>query len=120
MNEAWCGDITYIPTEEEGLYLASVVDIATRCLVGYRFGATMHTDLICNALLMAIKDENPSIATIFHSDQGSKSCYHQFQELLVAMGLRTSMSRRGQCCCRIILGYVEKRMFAYLWGIHYK
>ena len=96
-NEAWCGDITYIPTEEGWLYLASVVDIATRCLVGYKFGATMDTDLICNALLMAIKDENPSIGTIFHSDQGSQYCSHQFQELLVAMGLRTSMSRRGQC-----------------------
>ena len=83
--------------EEGWLYLASVVDIATRCLVGYKFGATMDTDLICNALLMAIKDENPSIGTIFHSDQGSQYCSHQFQELLVAMGLRTSMSRRGQC-----------------------
>jgi transposase InsO family protein len=97
VNEAWCGDITYIPTDEGWLYLASVVDLCSRCLVGYKFGATMDTDLICGALLMAIKEENQTVGTIFHSDQGSQYCSYQFQELLKSKGFRCSMSRRGQC-----------------------
>jgi len=78
VNEVWCGDITYIPTEEGWLYLASVVDLGSRCLVGWKFGPTMDTDLICNALMMAVKEENPAVGTIFHSDQGSQYCSHQF------------------------------------------
>ena len=97
VNEAWCGDITYIPTEEGWLYLASVVDLGSRCLVGYKFGPTMDTNLICDALMMAIRDENPAFGTIFHSDQGSQYCSYQFQELLSSVGFRCSMSRRGQC-----------------------
>ena len=57
----------------------------------------MDTDLICNALLMAVKEENPAVGTIFYSDQGSQYCYLQFQELLTSIGFRCSMSRRGQC-----------------------
>ena len=97
VNEAWCGDITYIPTEESWLYIASVVGLGSRCLVGWKFGATMDTDLICNALLMAVKEENPAVGTIFHSEQGAQYCSHQFQELLTSIGFRCSMSRRGQC-----------------------
>ncbi len=97
VNEAWCGDITYIPTDEGWLYLASVVDICSRCLIGYQFGSSMDTDLIINALLMAVKSESPSAGTIFHSDQGSQYCSHKFQELLQTMGFRCSMSRKGQC-----------------------
>lgn len=67
------------------------------CLVGYKFGATMDTDLICGALLMAIKEENQTVGPIFHSDHGSQYCSYQFQELLKSKGFRCSMSRRGQC-----------------------
>ena len=57
----------------------------------------MDTNLICDALMMAIRDENPAFGTIFHSDQGSQYCSYQFQELLSSVGFRCSMSRRGQC-----------------------
>ena len=97
VNEAWCGDITYIPTEEVCLYFASVVCLGSRYLVGYRFGPTMDTNLICEALMMAIRDENPAFGTIFHSDQASQYCSYQFQGLLSSVGFRCSMSRRGQC-----------------------
>ncbi len=97
VNEAWCGDITYIPTDEGWLYLASVIDLCTRCVVGYRFGAIMEAKLVCDAFLLAVKEENPAAGTIFHSDQGSQYCSYQFQELLSCTGFRSSMSRKGQC-----------------------
>lgn len=112
-NEARCGDITYITTDEGRLYLASVVDIATRCLVGYKFCSTMDTDLTCNALLMAIKDENPSVGTIFHLYLGSQDCSHQFQELLSSMGGFIS-SRKGQCWDNAVQNHffcVEKNVY---------
>ncbi|SFS92837.1 hypothetical protein SAMN02910357_02627, partial [Succinivibrio dextrinosolvens] len=74
VNEARCGDITYIPTEGGWLYLASVVDLGSRCLVDYKFGPTMDTNLIFDSLMMAIGDENPSFGTIFHYAQGSLYC----------------------------------------------
>ncbi|WP_202109092.1 DDE-type integrase/transposase/recombinase [Succinivibrio dextrinosolvens] len=82
------------PTEEGWYYLASVVARGSRSLVCRKFGPTMDTKLICDALLMAIKHENPAVGTIFHSDQGSQYCLHQFQELLSSIGFRCSMSRR--------------------------
>lgn len=80
VNEAWCCDITYIPTEEGWLYLASVVDLGQDALfVGWKFGPTMDTELICDALLMAIKQENPAVGTFFNSDQGAQYCSYQFR-----------------------------------------
>jgi len=97
LNEAWCGDITYIPTDDGWLYMASVIDLKTRRLVGYSFAPTMTTELIISALHKAIRDEHPTPGTIFHSDQGSQYCSHRFQELLTAHGFTCSMSERGQC-----------------------
>lgn len=71
-NEAWCGDFTYSPTEEGWLYLASVVDLVSRCLAGYKIGQTMDTNLICDALVMTIRDETPAFGTIFYSAIGSQ------------------------------------------------
>lgn len=97
IDEAWCADITYIPTDEGWLYLASVIDLKSRCLIGYSFDANMITDLISDALLKAIKELNPKYGAIFHSDQGSQYCSHKYQELLTSLGLRSSMSDRGEC-----------------------
>lgn len=97
VNEAWCGDITYIPTEEGWLYLASVIDLKTRRLVGYCFSNRMSADIVIKALEMAYKAEKPTAGCIFHSDQGSQYCSHAFQALLNRYGFRCSMSERGQC-----------------------
>ena len=82
INKAWCGDITYIPTREGWLYLASVLDLGTRRLVGYSFGQRMTTDLIVKALQRAYENELPEKGCIFHSDRGSQYCSHEFQDLL--------------------------------------
>ncbi len=97
VNEAWCGDITYIPTEEGWLYLASVIDLKTRRLVGYCFSTRMSSDIVIKALEMAIKAEKPARGCIFHSDQGSQYCSNAFQTVLNKNGFRCSMSERGQC-----------------------
>lgn len=68
IDEAWCGDITYIPTDEGWIYLASVIDLKSRCLIGYSFDANMTTDLISDALFKAIKESNPKYGAIFHSE----------------------------------------------------
>ena len=94
---AICGDITYIPTDEGRLFMASVLDLASRCLVGYSFDSTMKTSLVVDALRMAIANEHPSPGLIFHSDQGSQYCSHVFQEFLLHQGISGSMSERGQC-----------------------
>lgn len=97
INQAWCGDITYIPTDEGWLFMASVLDLASRCLVGYSFDSTMKTSLVMDALRMAIANEHPAPGLIFHSDQGSQYCSHVFQEFLLRQGISGSMSERGQC-----------------------
>ena len=93
INQAWCGDITYIPTDEDWLFMASVLDLASR----YSFDSTMKTSLVVDALRMAIANEHPAPGLIFHSDQGSQYCSHVFQEFLLRQGISGSMSERGQC-----------------------
>ena len=74
INEAWCGDITYLRTNEGWLFLASVIDLATRRVVGYSFGERMTLDLVTDALKKAYENELPNPGYIFHSDQGSQYC----------------------------------------------
>lgn len=97
INEAWCGDITYIDTEDGWLYLASVIDLGTRRLVGYAIDKRMTTELISKALRKAYDDEQPEPGCIFHSDRGSQYCSRAFQDLLSEYFMQSSMSRRGQC-----------------------
>ena len=65
INQAWCGDITYIPNDEGWLFMASVLDLASRCLVGYSFDSTMKTSLVVDALRMAIANEHPAPGLVF-------------------------------------------------------
>lgn len=97
INEAWCGDITYIDTEDGWLYLASVIDLGTRRLVGYAMDKRMTTELITTALKKAYDNEQPDPGCIFHSDRGSQYCSHAFQDMLSEYFMRSSMSQRGQC-----------------------
>lgn len=96
---AWCGDVTYIPTDDGWLYLASVIDLASRHLLGYSMGTHHDAQLVCDALQAAVttRGRPPMPDTIFHTDRGaeytSAACIAACQRL----GLRRSMSRTGSC-----------------------
>ena len=93
----WSGDITYIATDEGWLYLAAVLDLHSRQVVGWSLQPHMHTALVKDALLMACFRRRPAAGLIFHSDRGSQYCSQDFRDTLQAWGIRSSMSRRGNC-----------------------
>ena len=94
-NQAWVGDITYIPTGEGWLYLAAVKDLCTRKIVGYAFSNRIDTNLTLAALDMAVGREKPSAGLIFHSDRGSQYAANTCRERLGALQFHQSMSRKG-------------------------
>jgi len=96
-NMAWVGDITYIWTEEGWLYLAVVIDLYSRRVVGWSINKRMTKQLVMDAILMAIWRRKPAPGLIFHSDRGSQYCSHAFQKLLHTHAIRSSMSRKGDC-----------------------
>ena len=91
-NRAWVTDITYIRTHEGWLYLAAVMDLFSRKIVGWAMGPTMHTDLVLQAL-MAVWRRKPPAGLLVHSDQGTQYTGHDWQDFLKAHGLVSSMSR---------------------------
>lgn len=96
-NEAWVADITYIPTDEGWLYLAAVVDIFNRKVVGWAMDSTMTKELVASALKQAIGRYNPKSGIIHHSDRGTQYASHEYQGLLKKYGFLPSMSRKGNC-----------------------
>ena len=94
-NQAWVGDITYIPTGEGWLYLAIVKDLCTRKIVGYAFSSRIDTQLALSALDMAVRRQKPGQGLIFHSDRGVQYAARAFRERLESYGIRQSMSRKG-------------------------
>jgi transposase InsO family protein len=96
-NQLWTGDITYLATDEGWLYLAAVVDLHSRQIVGWSLQPHMQASLVTDALLMACFRRRPSPGLVFHSDRGSQYCSQDFQAALRAWGLRSSMSRKGNC-----------------------
>lgn len=96
-NRVWVTDITYIITHEGWLYLAVVLDLFSRQVVGWSMKSRMDRELAINALLMAVWRRNPTSPVIVHSDQGSQYSSHDWQAFLKANNLEASMSRRGNC-----------------------
>jgi transposase InsO family protein len=96
-NQLWSGDITYIATDEGWVYLAAVIDLFSRQVVGWSMQAHMHTSLVNDALTMAWFRRRPEAGLIFHSDRGSQYCSHEFQDALRGWEMRSSMSRKGNC-----------------------
>lgn len=96
-NIAWAADITYIRTGEGWLYLATVNDLFNRKIVGWSMGTRLVTQLIEDALTMAIRRNNPPRGVIHHSDRGSQYCSDTYQKLLKHYGFICSMSRSGNC-----------------------
>jgi len=96
-NQAWVADITYVWTVQGWLYLAVVMDLYSRRIVGWRMDRTMTQALTIRALMMAINLRQPDAGLIHHSDRGSQYAAESYQTLLKQHGLRPSMSRKGNC-----------------------
>jgi putative transposase len=96
-NQVWSSDITYIATGEGWLYLAAVIDLFSRQVVGWSMQPHMHASLVTDALRMAWFRRQPAPGLVFHSDRGSQYCGNEFQDALKAYGMKSSMSRKGNC-----------------------
>jgi putative transposase len=96
-NQTWVTDITYIRTHEGWLYLAVVLDLFSRQVVGWSMKSRMETDLVVDALLMAVWRRQPKSAVTIHPDQGSQFSSYEWQSFLKVHNLVASMSRRGNC-----------------------
>lgn len=96
-DTAYVSDITYIPTREGWLYLAVVIDLFSRAVVGWSMGSRMTAGLVNSALLMALLNRKPAKGLISHSDRGSQYASDSHRALLDDHGIRASMSKKGDC-----------------------
>lgn len=96
-NQVWLADITYLHTGEGWLYLAAVLDLATRKVVGWSMREHMRAELTCAALTMAAQRQRPAPGLLHHSDRGGQYAAEDYRKLLGAAGRQQSMSRRGNC-----------------------
>lgn len=96
-NQKWVGDITYLWTDEGWLYLAVVIDLYARRVVGWAMAERMTADLVCAALRMALWRRRMPTGVIVHSDRGSQYCSKDYQALIAKHGLLCSMSAKGNC-----------------------
>ncbi len=96
-NEVWVTDITYLWTSEGWLYLAVILDLYSRRVVGWSMNERMTSTLVCDALRMAWFRRRCPKGVIVHSDRGSQYCGKDFQRLLKKYGMLSSMSRKGDC-----------------------
>jgi len=96
-NQAYVGDITYISTKEGWLYLAVVIDLYSRAVVGWSMSERMQTSLVNDALMAAIWQRKPAKGLIWHTDRGSQYASESHRLLLAQHGIVQSMSRKGNC-----------------------
>ncbi|EGI95129.1 integrase core domain protein [Shigella boydii 5216-82] len=96
-NQVWVADLTYVATREGWLYLAGIKDVHTCEIVGYAMGERMTKELTGKALFMALRSQRPPAGLIHHSDRGSQYCAYDYRVIQEQFGLKTSMSRKGNC-----------------------
>ncbi len=96
-NQVWAGDITYLKTGEGWMYLAIVMDLYSRRIVGWAISKRMTTGLICQAMIMAYNLRQPPRGLVFHSDRGSQYTSKRYRRLLKSYGVRSSMGDVGAC-----------------------
>ncbi len=96
-NQVWCGDITYVWAQGQWHYLAVVLDLFTRRIVGWAFSARPDADLVVQALDMAFEQRGRPSNLLFHSDQGGQYASRKFRQRLWRYRIQQSMSRRGNC-----------------------
>lgn len=115
-NKVWVTDMTYVPCREGQLYLASVMDLYTRKIVGWKLGDQMTTDLILAALDQAYEAKKPAEGLLHHSDRGSQYTSEAYRERLKTYKMKASMSRKGNCydnACIESFHSVLKKEFIY-------
>ncbi|MFA0079383.1 IS3 family transposase, partial [Vibrio artabrorum] len=97
-NQKWAGDITYLATSEGWMYLAVIIDLYSRQVVGWSMSTRMTATLVCDALSMALFRRGMPEGMIIHSDRGSSQyCSKDYRDLIAAHNLKQSMSRKGNC-----------------------
>lgn len=96
-NQRWVSDFTYVWTAEGWLYVAAVIDLYSRRVVGWSMSQNMTAQLVIDALMMAIWRRGKPVSLMHHSDQGSQYASEDFQRLLADQGITCSMSRKGDC-----------------------
>ena len=97
VNTRWCGDITYLPTWEGWLYLATVIDIASRRVVGFALAERLRSELVADALANAVAARDPVPGVVFHSDKGCQYTSGEYATLAVDLEVTLSTGRTGQC-----------------------
>lgn len=97
VNQAWVADITYVATGEGWLYLACVMDLASRRIVGWSMSERISADLVCQALKSAYWQRKPAAGLIMHSDRGSQYASTSYRQLIKDYRMSQSMSRRANC-----------------------
>ena len=97
VNRVWVSDLTYVPTREGWAYLAVVLDLASRRVVGWAVGDSLAAALALDAVQMALEERQPAPGLVHHSDRGVQYACTAYRELLAAHGVEVSMSRRGNC-----------------------
>ena len=96
-NCYWVGDITYVPTTEGWLYLATVIDLFSRKVVGWSMSSNMRAELVNDALLMAVWQRKPNGGLIWHTDRGKQYASYSHLKIIKEHGIIQSMSRKGDC-----------------------
>ncbi len=96
-NQKWASDVTFIPTRSGWLYVAAVMDLWSRRIVGWSMGEKNSVELVADALNMAVSQRESVIGVLLHSDQGSTYASAAYQQLLQELGIECSMSRKGRC-----------------------
>ena len=97
LDQIYAADVTYVWTQEGWLYLAVVIDLCSRKVVGWSMSSRMKIQLVCDALTMTLWQRRPQVGLIHHSDHGSQYASNAFRKLLKAHGIKGSMSRKGDC-----------------------
>ncbi len=113
-NQVWAGDLTYVWTTEGWLYLAVILDLYSRLVVGWAMGHRLTVELAEQALTMALANRNPLAGLLHHSDRGSQYAATSYQRVLTTHGITTSMSRRGNCwdnaCVESFFGTLKREL----------
>ena len=109
-NQLWVSDITYVWTNQGWLYLACVVDLFSRKVVGWSMSKRMTTELVTEALDMALMQRCPDENLLHHSDRGSQYCSDDYQRMLRTNGITCSMSRKGDCWDNAAMESLKKEL----------
>ena len=113
-NRVWAGDLTYVWTAEGWLYLAVVLDLYSRLVIGWAMGSRLTVELAERALTMALANRNPTAGLLHHSDRGSQYAATSYQRLLGEHGITPSLSRKGNCwdnaCVESFFGTLKREL----------